>query len=324
MLAVGFSFRCCSTPFLWSCPKKRGGAPKKNAFGWWRPREVSGPARLSHSRGRCHSAAKVSASRTDWITRRHGEGFGLEVDWRLKVFCPAFLQKSGRGPGAAPLAARRSARNSLMLKKRRRGLKGEPSPGVPPLRAAPPPAALATPWGWRWTKERVVEDADPYGGWKTGRVPRDILRGYPTPGRGSAERSDAGGDRSSGTSGRRPLQGGCGNVRSAIIPRPGGGEPRPYRGMAKRGGVGVDRYGGRRGRRPLRGFACLTVVRKKNAASGRHFSLCVLVYITIAFLGQMSWQVPQAMHLSSSRVQVLAARSTARAPAGHFLAQSVQ
>ena len=96
--------------------------------------------------------------------------------------------------------ARRSARNAPMLTKRRRGSKGEPSPGVPPLRAAPPPAALATPWGWRWTKERVVEDADPYGGWKTGRVPRDILRGYPTPGRGSAERSDAGGDRSSGTS----------------------------------------------------------------------------------------------------------------------------
>ena len=133
----------CSTPFLWSCPKKRGGAPKKNAFGWWRPREVSGPARLSHSRGRCHSAAKVSASRTYFITRRHGEGLGSDVDWRFKVFCPAFLQKSGRGPGAEPMAARRSARNSLVLTKRRRGSKGGPSPGVPPLRAAPPPAACA-------------------------------------------------------------------------------------------------------------------------------------------------------------------------------------
>ena len=81
----------------------------------------------------------------------------------VKVFCPAFLQKSGRGPGAAPLAARRSARNSLVLTKRRRGSKGEPSPGVPPLRAAPPPAAHAPPRVRRWTKERVVEDADPYG-----------------------------------------------------------------------------------------------------------------------------------------------------------------
>ena len=40
------------------------------------------------------------------------------------------------------------------------------------MRAALPPAARATPRGRQWTKERVVEDADPYGGWETGRVPR--------------------------------------------------------------------------------------------------------------------------------------------------------
>ena len=150
LFCVTLRWCCSSTPFLWSCPKKRGGAPKKNAFGWWRPREVSGPTRLSHSRGSCHSAAKVSASRTDWITRRHGEGLGLDVDWRLKVFCPAFLQKSGRGPGAEPMAARRSARNSPVLMQRRRGSKGEPSPGVPPLRAASAARSpCAPPWGWR-------------------------------------------------------------------------------------------------------------------------------------------------------------------------------
>ena len=33
LLAVIFRLCCCSTPFLWSCPKKRGGAPKKNAYG---------------------------------------------------------------------------------------------------------------------------------------------------------------------------------------------------------------------------------------------------------------------------------------------------
>src|SRR5699024_9981309 len=27
----------CSTPFLWSCPKKRGGAPKKGAWGGGAP-----------------------------------------------------------------------------------------------------------------------------------------------------------------------------------------------------------------------------------------------------------------------------------------------
>ncbi len=126
-------------------PKETGWSPKEKRFlGWWRPREVSGPTRLSHSRGRCHSAAKVSASRTDFITRPRGEGFGLVENWRLKVFCPAFLQKSGRGPGAEPLDARRSARNSPYAKEAQEGVKGGPSPGVPPLRAATPPAASRT------------------------------------------------------------------------------------------------------------------------------------------------------------------------------------
>ena len=44
----------------------------------------------------------------------------------------------------------------------------------------------------------------------------------------------------------------------------------------------------------------------------------------MAFFGQASAQVPQPTQLSSSRVQVLLARSTVSAPAGHFLAQSVQ
>ena len=114
-------------------PKETGWSPKEKRLGWWRPREVSGPTRLSHSRGSCHSAAKVSASRTDWITRRHGEGLGSDVDWRLKVFCPAFLQKSGRGPGAEPLAARRSARNSPCAHKAQEGVKGGTLAGGPPF-----------------------------------------------------------------------------------------------------------------------------------------------------------------------------------------------
>ena len=85
-----------------------------------------------------------------------GEGLGPDVDWRLKVFCPAFLQKSGRGPGAEPMAARRSARNSLVLTKRRRGSKGEPSPGVPPLRAAPAARSLCGDVGLRFLRKREI------------------------------------------------------------------------------------------------------------------------------------------------------------------------
>ena len=56
---------------------------------------------------------------------------------RLKVFCPAFLQKSGRGPGAAPLAARRSARNAPCAKAAQEGVKGgNPRRGFP-LRGRP-------------------------------------------------------------------------------------------------------------------------------------------------------------------------------------------
>ena len=52
---------------------------------------------------------------------------------RLKVFCPAFLQKSGRGPGAAPLAARRSARNAPCAKAAQEGVKGGTLAGGSPF-----------------------------------------------------------------------------------------------------------------------------------------------------------------------------------------------
>ena len=121
-------------PHFFGLAQRNGVEPqRKTLMGWWRPREVSGPTRLSHSRGRCHSAAKVSASRTYCITRPRGEGLGSDVDWRLKVFCPAFLQKSGRGPGAEPLDARRSARNVPCAHKAQEGVKGGTLAGGPPF-----------------------------------------------------------------------------------------------------------------------------------------------------------------------------------------------
>ena len=144
LLLVGFAFTLPVPPHFFGLAQRNGVEPqRKTLMGWWRPREVSGPTRLSHSRGRCHSAAKVSASRTYFITRPHGEGLGSDVDWRLKVFCPAFLQKSGRGPGAEPLDARRSARNAPCANEAQEGVKGGPSPGVPLCGRPKPPAAPA-------------------------------------------------------------------------------------------------------------------------------------------------------------------------------------
>ena len=65
LLLVVFNLCCLFHPISLVLPKETGWSPKEKRLGWWRPREVSGPTRLSHSRGRCHSAAKVSASRTD-------------------------------------------------------------------------------------------------------------------------------------------------------------------------------------------------------------------------------------------------------------------
>ena len=137
LLLVVFTLCCLFHPISLVLPKETGWSPKEKRWGGGAPREVSGPTRLSHSRGRCHSAAKVSASRTYFITRPRGEGLGLEVDWRLKVFCPAFLQKSGRGPGAEPLDARRSARNAPCAKEAQEGVKGGTLAGGSPFAGGP-------------------------------------------------------------------------------------------------------------------------------------------------------------------------------------------
>ena len=116
-----------------------GGAPVRFRDPPASPTRVGGATRPLRCplRGRIESLAATA------------RGLGWQKSRPVKVFCPAFLQKSGRGPGAEPLAARRSARNSPCAHKAQEGVKGGPSPGVPPLRAAPPPAAPATPWGRR-------------------------------------------------------------------------------------------------------------------------------------------------------------------------------
>ena len=186
-------------------------------------------------------------------------------NWRLKVFCPAFIQKSGRGPGAEPLDARRSARNSLLLTKRRRGLKGEPSPGVPPLRAPPRrPQPLRRRGAGGGRRKGSSRTPTPTAGGRRA-VRRIICReSIPCPGEGRRNVVRPACTVRAGRRGRRPLQGWCDAVGSEVIAGKGRRGRRPLRVAARpgrvprnlpgagRGGVLVS-FSGRRGRRPLQG-----------------------------------------------------------------------
>ena len=98
------------------------------------------------------------------------------------------------------------------------------------MRAAPPPAARATPLGRRWTKERDVEDAVPYraGGKRTACrvIYCEII---PRPGGGWRNAVGLAKTVTAGRRGRRPLQGGCAAITPAVIPRRAGVGPRHYK-----------------------------------------------------------------------------------------------
>ena len=218
-------------PHFFGLAQRNGVEPqRKTLLGWWRPREVSGPARLSHSRGRCHSAAKVSASRTDCITRRHGEGLGSDVDWRLKVFCPAFLQKSGRGPGAEPWP--RAAAGGIPHRQRSAGggQRGNPRRGFPLCGRPRRPQSLRRRGAGGELRKGSSRTPTP-----TGRVRRHGVCGHPgvragvepRPYRGLAERGRVGGGRRKGSSRTpTPTAGGkravCRIICHKIILRPVG------------------------------------------------------------------------------------------------------
>ena len=264
LFCVTLRWCCSSTPFLWSCPKKRGGAPKKNAWGGGAPVRFRDPPASPTRVGAATRPLRCPLRGRILSLAPGARGLGWQKSRPVKVFCPAFLQKSGRGPGAEPWPRAAARGTPLMLMKRRRGSKGGPSPGVPPLRAAPPPAARATSWGRRWTKARDVEDADPYGGWETGRAPRDLLRYYPAPGRGSAEHGKAGGDRDGGTSGAPSPTG-------RLRRRGAGGRPASGRGWNPAPTVGWQNaatFMGRRGSRPA--------IISKTPPDGRRFHLFIM------------------------------------------------
>ena len=121
--------------------------PKERRLGWWRPREVSGPTRLSHSRGSCHSAAEVSAPRTIaiWALR----AAGMVKTPRRGVFyfnmgCVANRRPGGDGtPPLCDAVNKYRARHTRQRKDPR-----QPRRGRRPRRPAnkiktPPPAAFS-------------------------------------------------------------------------------------------------------------------------------------------------------------------------------------
>ena len=145
LMLVVFTLCCRFHPISLVLPKETGWSPNERRLGWWRPREVSGPTRLSHSRGRCHSAAKVSASRTDCHHSPQGRGAWAGYRLAFKSFLPRFFTKKRAGSRGGALAARRSARNAPCAKEAQEGVKGGTLAGGSPFAGGlsrPQPHAL--------------------------------------------------------------------------------------------------------------------------------------------------------------------------------------
>ena len=106
---LDFRLCCLFHPISLVLPKETGWSPKERRLGWWRPREVSGPTRLSHSRGRCHSAAEVSAPRTIAIWALRAAGMVKTPRRGVFLFQYGVCGKptSGRGWDPAPLRRRK-------------------------------------------------------------------------------------------------------------------------------------------------------------------------------------------------------------------------
>ena len=107
--------------------------------------------------------------------------------------------------------ARRSARNSLVLHKAQEGVKGGTLAGGPPFAGGPRrPQPVRVAVAQAIIRRRAGVEPRPYRG------RRNAVRLAVTV--------------TAGRRGRRPLQGGCGDVGPAVILRRAGVEPRPYEG----------------------------------------------------------------------------------------------
>ena len=146
MLLVVFTSCCLFHPISLVLPKETGWSPKeKRLWGGGAPVRFrdppASPTRVGGAtrplrcplRGRIESLAATA------------RGLGWQKSGPVKVFCPAFLQKSGRGPGAEPWP-RAAARGTLLCSQSAGGgQRGNPRRGFPLCGRPPPPAAAAAP-----------------------------------------------------------------------------------------------------------------------------------------------------------------------------------
>ena len=121
----------------WSHKEKRlwgGGAPVRFRDPPASPTRVGGATRPL----RCPLRGLISSLAPG------ARGLGWRKSSQVKVFCPAFLQKSGRGPGAEPWP-RAAARGTLLCSQSAGGgQRGDPRRGSPLCGRPPPPAASRT------------------------------------------------------------------------------------------------------------------------------------------------------------------------------------
>ena len=216
-----------STPFLWSCPKKRGGAPKKGAWGGGAPVRFRDPPASPTRVGAATRPLRCPLRGRIGSLAPGARGLGWRKSSQVKVFCPAFLQKSGRGPGAEPLDARRSARNTPMPKEAQEGVKGGTLAGGSPFAGG-----LSRPQSLRRRgaggELRKGSSGTPT---PTGLVRRHGAGGHPgvragvepRPYRGRRNAVRLAVTVTAGRRGRRPLQGWCGDTGPAVIPASGRG-----------------------------------------------------------------------------------------------------
>ena len=190
LLLVGFTLCCLFHPISLVLPKETGWSPKeKRLWGGGAPVRFRDPPASPTRVGGATRPLRCPLRGLIFITRPRGEGVGLDVDWRLKVFCPAFLQKSGRGPGAAP-RPRAAARGTLLCSQGAGGGKGGTLAGGSPFAGGPAarsPRDLRTPavirrragvGGTWWAGDDrdggTSRTPSPTGLCGTGRVPRDL------------------------------------------------------------------------------------------------------------------------------------------------------